>query len=384
MKKKNLIKLVTTIFVSTITLSTLNVNAASTVTTKLPDKVTSASIAADFTSEKEAGASQPFYSLSSVGDYQLYCSERAKGDIIPGTELVKDKKMDYGIAYILKNSYPTKSIVGDVTPKVFSSTTSSTTDYAGTFTSANKMLDVWITQMAIWGYKQEIVATNLSERPLSFIVNSENTDALTFYKSFNSEIDNVPYMGTELWNSYVSPLITKAKAAVDPTNTTMSATMNGKWTDDGKNKKSGLITVNMSNAEAKYSNYAISLVNAPTTTKVYTEAGQQVSNLNSIPAGTKIYLVVPKDSISEGKSFTLNASATISYDAAYQYVNTTAETQPSVLVGPETKQLATALTIVPDTASSISNSIYFIGFIILLSGAGIIYANVKPRTQENN
>ena len=36
-----------------------------------------------------------------------------------------------------------------------------------------------------------------------------------------------------------------------------------------------------------------------------------------------------------------------------------------------------------DTALNISKSIYFIGFVILISGAGIIYANVRPRTKES-
>ena len=41
------------------------------------------------------------------------------------------------------------------------------------------------------------------------------------------------------------------------------------------------------------------------------------------------------------------------------------------------------LKITPDTASSLSKTIYYIGFIILLSGMGIIYANIRPRKQES-
>ena len=59
--------------------------------------------------------------------------------------------------------------------------------------------------------------------------------------------------------------------------------------------------------------------------------------------------------------------------------------QSSVLVGPETKNVLGALDfkIVPDTASSLSKTIYYIGFIILLSGVGIIYANIRPKKQES-
>ena len=89
-------------------------------------------------------------------------------------------------------------------------------------------------------------------------------------------------------------------------------------------------------------------------------------------------------------NFKINATGNIIYDAAYQYVDNSNQCngvacQPSVLVGPTTKNIAGALDfkIVPDTASSLSKTIYYIGFIILLSGVGIIYANIRPKKQES-
>ena len=40
-----------------------------------------------------------------------------------------------------------------------------------------------------------------------------------------------------------------------------------------------------------------------------------------------------------------------------------------------------ALTVTEDTALDISQSIYFIGLIVLLSGLGILYANVKKQKE---
>ena len=37
---------------------------------------------------------------------------------------------------------------------------------------------------------------------------------------------------------------------------------------------------------------------------------------------------------------------------------------------------------IPDTGISAAQTVYFIGLIVLLSGVGIIYANVKPTEQK--
>ena len=117
-----------------------------------------------------------------------------------------------------------------------------------------------------------------------------------------------------------------------------------------------------------------------------------LNNLNNIDGNTKIYVVVDRSKIDSKKEyvFKLNAKAVAGYDAAYQYVDNIKQCnneacQPSVLVGPEVREMSNSveLKITPDTASSISNTIYYIGFIILLSGVGIIYANIRPRKQES-
>ena len=104
----------------------------------------------------------------------------------------------------------------------------------------------------------------------------------------------------------------------------------------------------------------------------------------SITAGEEIYITVPSDKAKKAPKFTLNATTNISYYAAYKYVDNTSNSQPTVLLNPATKDVAGALelSIAPDTASSISAAMYFIGLLILLSGAGIIYANVRPRKEE--
>ena len=79
--------------------------------------------------------------------------------------------------------------------------------------------------------------------------------------------------------------------------------------------------------------------------------------------------------------FSVKANSTITYNAPYLYVDKVGGHQPSILVGPESKDLSASIemTLAPDTALSVSNSIYFLGFLILISGVFVIYANVKTK-----
>lgn len=379
------------LFVGILTVKCDVVEAATTYTDTLPDTVTVGSISCAFKTGTDASntsiSNYPFLALSQDGNYQLYCSDRSKGDLVAATVLSKGERLDYGLAYILMNSYPTKEVVGSVAPKVFAN--SSYSDYTGSFAYANNMLDVWTTQMAIWGYQGSITSSGLSNSDILRAAEaSDQTASLEYYSSFTDATNNSPIYATNLWNTYVNPLITKAKAANtdSPYNAKLSISVDGNWAKiDGTNtSKSGLISVSTSSS-ASFSTYALSMENAPEGTKVYTEDGTDITNsISAIPATKKVYLVVNRDNVKEDVKFTVKASTTISYNAAYQYIDKTTGHQPSILVGKESKDLSAALemTLSPDTALSVSNSIYFLGFMILISGVFIIYANVKTKKQN--
>ena len=283
--------------------------------------------------------------------------------------------MDYGIAYILMNSYPTKTLISGATA------TESAPQKGANCANANEMANIWITQSAIWGYQGVLSSDKLISNALKYDPTGQVNGFCDTW-SYN----NTTLTGSTLWNGYVSGLISSAKAVKDPAESTLSVTGGDGWTKTDDGYKSSLISIAPSNSEAKFSAYTLTLEGAPDGVKVYTEAGEDItSKLDNITAGTKVYVFVPSEQAKKGPKFTLKASTTITYNAAYKYVDKTTNYQPSVLVGPETKNIegAISLNVIPDTASSISNSIYFVGVLILLCGAGIIYANVKPKKQTN-
>lgn len=358
----------------------VDVNALQTTDTTLPEtvnRVTGATFQHDQSYPNGDSTSRIIRSVGKVGEeekYILYCSDFTNHNISNAT-LTKDTKMNYGIAYILMNSYPTKTLISGATA------TESAPQSGANCANANEMANIWITQSAIWGY-QGVLSSDL------LISNSLKYDPTGLINGFCDtwSYNNSTLTGSTLWNGYVSGLISSAKAVKDPADSTLSVTGGDGWTKTDDGYKSSLISVVPSSSEASYSAYSLTLEGAPDGVKVYTEAGEDItSKLDNITAGTKVYVFVPSEQAKKGPKFTLKASTTITYNAAYKYVDKTTNYQPSVLVGPETKNIegAISLNVIPDTASSISNSIYFVGVLILLCGAGIIYANVKPKKQTN-
>ena len=74
------------------------------------------------------------------------------------------------------------------------------------------------------------------------------------------------------------------------------------------------------------------------------------------------------------------------YEGNY-YVAAGAQTISSVDTVTNNKDVGSEFTIdytpdIPDTGISAAQTVYFIGLIVLLSGVGIIYANVKPTEQK--
>lgn len=381
MKNKKIKNIIFGLSISALLGMSSNVFAATTHADALPDTVTRGAIAyrggQGITLDNTS--SMPFYQESNDGKYLLYCFDRKNNSYDAGDVLSKDKKVDYKYAALLKKAYPINTVINPLYGQVTAENTAATPIASEL---ATQMTNVWITQVALWNLQGTINNTQLStgadgdSNYLSFV----STDSTMTYDIYTDSEFIHPVISNNLWNNYVTKLVTNIPE--DPANSQLSVKMDGKLTNDGTNEKTGLISVSVSNTGASYSTYSLSFTDAPDGVKVYTEAGAEVTDVNNIPVGTKIYLVIPKKSVTEGKSFTVTAKANITYDAAYQYVDKVNNHQPSILVGPETKEVSANLLIVPDTASSVSRSIYFVGFIILLSGAGIIYANVKPKKEE--
>lgn len=363
------------------------VSAATTVASNgLPDTITRGEVSYVFSkgvNEVTGKANYPFYAEDSTGTYQLYCSDRNNGNFTGAYTLTKDKRLDYGLTYLLTKQ--DKYISSAYTRKFANS------QYINGDGSANAvattLMNTWITQMGIWGYQGTISSNELTDGLLAYKQTGDNTSE---YEEYSDAAFTSGFYAKATWDKYVAPEIKAAQElnSNSPYDATMTMKVDGEWTkiDGSDNVKSGLITVSLGNADVSTGSawanvYSLSFVNAPEGTKVYTEDGKEVTDLKSIPVSSKIYLVVPKSDKKEDYKFSVKANSTITYNAPYQYVDKVGGHQPSILVGPESKDLSASIemTLAPDTALSVSNSIYFLGFLILISGVFVIYANVKTK-----
>ena len=359
------------------------VSAATTIASSgLPDTITRGEVKYDFSkgvTNVTGKTNYPFYAEDSTGTYQLYCSDRNNGNFTGAYTLTKDKRLDYGFTHILvkqdsiyTNDTYTRKFQNNQAPVAADSS----------FNAISKtMVNTWITQMAIWGYQGSISSSELNNGLLAY--KAFSGDRTLEYELFSDAAFTSGLSAKALWDTYVVSEINGAKElnAKSPYDATMTMKVDGDWTkiNGTDNVKSGLISTSISSGNT--GTYSLTFDNAPQGTKVYTEDGKEVTDLKSIPVSSKIYLVVPKSDKKEDYKFSVNASSTLAYDAAYQYVDKVGGHQPSILVGPESKDLSASIemTLAPDTALSVSNSIYFLGFLILISGVFVIYANVKTK-----
>lgn len=385
--KKNKLVFLTVALASVIGFKTVNVNAATTYAETLPETVTRNEISNDykilhpgFYTEGKTNAIIEY--LSNDNNYLLYCSDRNNTNTSNAVNLTKGNKMDYRIAYVLTHGYNKQYLMEDGFDEVLEQGSGPETETAQA--RGKDMVNLWITQAAIWNLQDSLSATELNNAAIKYTVNDFGYYRLT---SGSGDLSSAT-----LWKK-VEELVKSATNAKDPNTATLATTGNTNWNKSDNILKTDLLTMTSSSDLINIRNYSLSLENAPEGTKIYKEDGTDITNnLNNIDGNTKIYVVVDRSKIDSKKEyvFKLNANAVASYDAAYQYVDNTKQCssqacQPSVLVGPEVKEISNSveLKITPDTASSISNTIYYIGFIILLSGMGIIYANIRASKQES-
>ncbi len=359
------------------------VSAATTVASNgLPDTITRGEVKYDFSkgvTNVTGKTNYPFYAEDSTGTYQLYCSDRNNGNFTGAYTLTKDKRLDYGFTHILvkQDSIYTK----DTYTRKFQNNQAPVAADSSFNAISKTMVNTWITQMAIWAYQGSISSSELNDGLLAY--KAFSGDRTLEYELFSDAAFTSVLSAKALWDTYVVSEINGAKElnAKSPYDATMTMKVDGDWTkiNGTENVKSGLISTSISSGNT--GTYSLTFDNAPQGTKVYTEDGKEVTDLKSIPVSSKIYLVVPKSDKKEDYKFSVNASSTLTYDAAYQYVDKVGGHQPSILVGPESKNLSASIemTLAPDTALSVSNSIYFLGFLILISGVFVIYANVKTK-----
>ena len=113
---------------------------------------------------------------------------------------------------------------------------------------------------------------------------------------------------------------------------------------------------------------------------IVNSAGEEIKNLNGLPADTKFFVRFPEDKIGEKKDIVIKVTGEVR-NVAVPHVYLLDGHQSIIKVekgtGPASGSGVLTVVTPPDTGASTSQTIYFIGLIVLLCGVGIIYANSK-------
>lgn len=323
---------------------------------------------------------QPFYTSSGI---QVFCLEHDVDFGIGITYKKGEAIKDYGLLYLMANSYPNKKFL----------------DSSGNELAAP--LQTWITQVSIWAYLSE---TGTANNTFEKLENIKNSNATSVYDN-----DGTYYAKADIYSTYIAPLVEEAKKHKIAPTISLSASIENdtiSLDSDEKYYRSSLITVSGSPSDS-FNSYQILLKNQPKGVIVADENGNEIKSLESgddfwtsesISPNTKFYLKVPVSGITE-ENKTINVRIVgnfSSYEGNYYTGNieigTTgnfmpAQTITSVRVANVSTDTGIDVTFnytpeVPDTKMNVSQTIYFIGLLIFLAGIGIIYANVLPKREQ--
>lgn len=295
---------------------------------------------------------------------KVFCIDR-KISYISSREYTKTSEtVDYPVVYIIANS---EAYYKEL-------------DVGGVDSNNQKIEQSWLTQAAIWRYQNY-------DHFDSLVINENIADHKLIIEE-GAQIDNVTYYtysnrAKELWEG-AGNLAKAAKQATDPSSiTNLAFSYDGKneLDKDSKTVKTSIISLQTNGV----SSYSVNLSSAPAGTKMYSQDGNEITDLNNVTA-TKFYLVMPIDNVDNYTyDFNITAKATgYSYYKGYKY--TSEGNQPLVLVTKESKDLDAEINIkgsnLEDTGLSVANSIYLVGFLILIAGIGVVYLNAKQKQEQ--
>lgn len=379
LSKKLSVSMALVAFFSFLTIGISNVSYAAPdpITQDLGDKFTTAQVGTSVFGEG-GDAAFPIMLYSTTNGIPVFCLERAV-DFHANTTFQKSEQItDQGLLYTMANTYP---------HKVFKSTTG---------VEFPKEVQTWITQAAIWDYlfqtgaaqnttKAEDIA-NMRKSHKLYWTGSDGQVQYCDIDGCSTNEANADSMVT-FYDTYVKTLVDNAKNAqgVNANFSITKANDDISITEDSKYYQSSLVTVANSDA-ANFVGYSVT-VNGPKGTILVDESGNVIENFDNMSVN-KFYIRVPVDKVTENEK-TVNISATgkfRGYDG-YYYKAAGAQTISSVFTAeiPVNKGLDLALNYtpeVPDTSMTVAQSVYFIGLIVLLCGVGIIYANARPKQNQ--
>ena len=174
-------------------------------------------------------------------------------------------------------------------------------------------------------------------------------------------------------NNYTGPRLTVTKDSDEVSKT-----------EDGNYYQSALITVVGNGGLATY-DISLSGIEGAI---VVNENGEELGTTN-VPAATKFYVRIPTTKATESVQkvnvgitghFTSGGTDESGKGIEYYYVEGSDELQrmASTKPGDVADGIEVEFVVSPDTGMNTTQTIYFIGLIVLLCGVGIVYANAKP------
>ncbi len=308
----------------------------------------------------------PMYVANNDASKPIFCVQHHVDPEVGGTYSSGEDINDYGLLYLLNNSYANGVAVTNVT-------------------GANaKYVESWVTQAAIWMYLYEKDSTATQATSPNYLSTEEingikGATKLTMYAANGTDYADV-YSGANLYDTYIKKLVADAKNATDVAILSVSkASDEMSITDDKKFYLSSLITVTGDPSSA-LKNYKIKLSGIEGAKAV----GEDLKELpETIPTGTKFYVRIPADKVTKDvQKVVVTIDATFSTLEGKYYDAATANKQKVVFVKAGEKVISKGTDVqfvgTDDTGMNTVQTIYFIGLIVLLCGVGIVYANAKP------
>ena len=297
----------------------------------------------------------------------IFCIEQHAEVASNGPLYIKGSEInDYGLLYILNNS----NLNG------------------GSIVNGNPTIEKWATQVAIWlylsdKYPNEKIATGTKAgQPLHKFSDTDLAiikKANRFYRVGQTEAAYVVNGVYEKIEKFVTEAKNQRPENILEINTAKDEL--SKTTDD-KYYQTSLITI-VGNPAGSLKNYSINVTGIDGV-KVIDENGTEIKTLTGIAPSTKFHILIPADQVTTtAKQLNVEITGTFDYLTGNIYTaKVNAELQKVVTVTGTTRQQKAGISLeivgTPNTGMSTSQTIYFIGLIVLLCGVGIVYANAKP------
>ena len=318
-------------------------------------------------------AANNYYSSSDMSlKSQVFCVERP--NITVGTTYTKTSAARSGVTNIIEQESVKPGLMFLLGLPTSGRDISEITGYP----DAN--VNAWVIQSAVWLYLSEKTSDDVYK-----LFKDDTNDAddkvvldsdVVFIEIGDGALKR--YTGLTGRNGAIRKLVNEANETSSVAAKVNVEKADGEFakTDDGQYYQSPAITVT-GEPSSTLEGYTVS-VSGIDNVLVVDENGNEVPN-NKLAAGNKFYIRVPADKVTkQEQTLKINVKGHFTAAEAYYYVSDSTDHQRMANVEPGDRDGALELVISDDTGMNVTQTIYFIGLIVLLCGVGIVYANAKP------